>query len=257
MMETIIFPHPLMVVEQWGAATSRAVLIHGGNGTGANSFPAQKPLAARWTLLVPDRPGTGRSRDIGVRDFERDAEYVVDLLGDAGAHLVGHSYGGIVALYAAALRPQAVRSLVVIEPPMFGVVPGNAAVDEMRQAMIALWQNPPDPETFLRRFFDLSGAVVTLPPPPLPERILASARNMLTIRPPWEAQIPQQLRAAPFPKLVITGGHSSGYDAVAAEVAAAIGAEQQVIAGNKHSVQDLGEPFNQALEAFWRAAEGA
>jgi len=45
-------------------------------------------------------------------DFEEDARDIAALLCD-GAHLVGHSYCAIGALYAAALRPQAVRSLMV------------------------------------------------------------------------------------------------------------------------------------------------
>ncbi|MDZ4770710.1 MAG: alpha/beta hydrolase family protein [Chloroflexota bacterium] len=250
-MEPKVFAHPTLYVEQWGERGERVILIHGGNGSGANSFQAQKPLAERWTLLLPDRPGTGKSPDIGTRDFERDAAYIVDLMGE-GAHVVGHSYGGIVALYAAALRPAGVRSLTVIEPPMFGIVQGDPDVDAMRDGLIDLWTNPPDPETFLRRFFVLSGAVVTLPPSPLPPRLITASLNMLTIRPPWEATIPTGLDAAPFQKLVITGGHSRAYDVVAEGVAAAIGAARQVIAGNQHSVQDLGAPFNEALEAFWR-----
>jgi len=53
------------------------------------------------------------------QDFEEDARDIAALLGD-GAHLVGHSYGAVGALYAAALRPEAVHSLTVNEPPAFG-----------------------------------------------------------------------------------------------------------------------------------------
>jgi pimeloyl-ACP methyl ester carboxylesterase len=42
---------------------------------------------------------------------------------------VGHSYGAIGALCAAALRPQAVRSLTVNEPPAFRLARGDAAAD--------------------------------------------------------------------------------------------------------------------------------
>jgi len=53
-------------------------------------------------------------------DYEVDARDVVDLLA-AGAHLVGHSYGAVVAMLAAATRPDLVRSLALIEPPPWTV----------------------------------------------------------------------------------------------------------------------------------------
>jgi len=53
-------------------------------------------------------------------DYEVDARDVVDLLA-AGAHLVGHSYGAVVAMLAAATRPDLARSLALIEPPPWTV----------------------------------------------------------------------------------------------------------------------------------------
>ena len=42
-----------------------------------------------------------------------------------GAHLVGHSYGGVISLLAAAAVPERVRSLTVIEPPCTKVAAGD------------------------------------------------------------------------------------------------------------------------------------
>ena len=61
-------------------------------------------------------------------DFESEAPAIALLLGD-GAHLVGHSYGAVIALYAAALRPEAVRSLTVSEPGCLRVAAGDPRVD--------------------------------------------------------------------------------------------------------------------------------
>lgn len=49
------------------------------------------------------------------------------LLGRCGerAHLVGHSFGGAVALHVARMRPDLLSSLVVIEPVAFHLLPGN------------------------------------------------------------------------------------------------------------------------------------
>lgn len=55
--------------------------------------------------------------------LEHDLASVRALLERHGpAHLVGHSYGGSLALYAAAEQPHLVRSVAVYEPPLMGLV---------------------------------------------------------------------------------------------------------------------------------------
>jgi pimeloyl-ACP methyl ester carboxylesterase len=108
---------PELHVTVWGEGP-RAVLVHGGGAGGAYAFARQQPLAADYRLLLPDRPGTGASPADGPEDAGRDGQLIADLLG-SGAHLVGHSYGAVAAMVAAARRPEAVRSLTLIEPPVF------------------------------------------------------------------------------------------------------------------------------------------
>ena len=60
----------------------------------------QKPLAERWQLVVVNRPGFAPNPPEPRCDFEADAEAIAALL-DEPAHLVGHSYGGLIALLAA------------------------------------------------------------------------------------------------------------------------------------------------------------
>jgi pimeloyl-ACP methyl ester carboxylesterase len=244
--------HPPMYVERWGNGPA-LVLVHGGGAGGAANFQEQRPLAERWTLVLPDRPGHGRTPAHGRQDFETDAPLIADLLND-GAHLVGHSYGGVVALLAAALRPAAVRSLTVIEPAAFSVARGHAAVDELEHALIDLMTNPPEPEAFLRRFFALNGLPGQLPSP-LPPALVASARAIPGIRGPWEATIPTEaLRHAAFPKLIVSGGHSAAFECIADELARQIGAERAIISGAGHAVHQLGAPFNRRLEQFLNVA---
>jgi pimeloyl-ACP methyl ester carboxylesterase len=255
-MDTKVFQTEPLYVEQWGSGGSTAVLVHGGGNGGAANFQQQKLLADRWVLLLPDRQGHGKTPmpADGVRDFEKDAPLIADLLGD-GAHLLGHSYGGVVALLAAALRPDAVLSLTLVEPAAFQVAAGNAEVDAFAATVRDLWANPPEPEVFLRRFFEVNGIPAPLPssmPPPM----LAAAKAMLNIRGPWEAVIPvERLRAASFPKLIISGGHKDGFEAIADTLSDKIGAERLVLRGMGHSVQEVGEPFNAAVAAFWSKAE--
>jgi len=168
---------------------------------------------------------------------------------------VGHSYGGVVSLLAAAQRPDAVASLTVIEPPAFGVAVGEPAADGFIRRGKALWaEGPDDPAAFLPLFLDLVGA-------PKPARISPQlergARLLRTERGPWEATIPlDALAAAPFPKLVVSRAHDPAFDAVCDVLEGRLAAERFVLAGAGHGVQRLGPPFNERLEAFLRSAEG-
>lgn len=239
---------PTLYVERWGSGPG-VLMVHGGGAGGAANFQQQRPLAERWTLVLPDRPGHGRTPAHGRQDFATDAPLIAGLLGD-GAHLVGHSYGGVVALLVAALRAEAVHSLTLIEPAAFGVARGVPAVDTLERALMELMANPPEPEQFLQQFFALSGVAATLPSP-LPPPLLASALAIPKIRGPWEATIPvAQLAAARFPKLVVSGGHSAAFEAIADALAQQIGAQRSVVAGAGHSVQEVGAAFNQLLEQF-------
>jgi pimeloyl-ACP methyl ester carboxylesterase len=154
--------------------------VHGGTpGVGAEAFAAQRPLAQRRHLVLPDRPGHGQTPAEGREDFERDAALLAPLLGPGGAHVVGHSYGGVVALYIAAGHPERVRSLTLIEPPAFWLAPEDPATVAMSAANRTLIEDPPsDPWETLERFFALVG-MEPLPavlasmkplPPPYPGR---------------------------------------------------------------------------------------
>jgi pimeloyl-ACP methyl ester carboxylesterase len=90
-------------------------------------------LADRYRVLAPDFygcGGTGRWRE-GAFSLADEAEIVYALLLRAGgrAHLVGHSYGGAVALQIALRRGAAVRSLTLIEPVAFHVLREPNAID--------------------------------------------------------------------------------------------------------------------------------
>jgi pimeloyl-ACP methyl ester carboxylesterase len=219
------------------------------------AWAQQRPLADRWTLVVPDLRGYWPNPPAERQDFEVDAADIAELLGD-GMHLVGFSYGGVGALLAAAQRPEAVRSLTVIEPPAFGLAPEDPAAAAVVTQSLDLWANGPrDPEAFLRIFLQAMGANAN-PPSPLPPPLLQHARLLQNGRQPSEAEIPlAELRAAPFPKLVISGGQSAAFEAVCDVLELEVGAERAVITGAGHTVQMTGAPFNERLERLLIAAE--
>jgi len=60
------------------------------------------------------------------------------LEGLGGAHLIGHSYGGAVALKLACRRPSLVRSVAVYEPVLFGLLRADAASRRELQGVVTV-----------------------------------------------------------------------------------------------------------------------
>ena len=239
-------------VERIGSGP-RVVLVHG-SATGPETWSRQRPLAERWTLELVTRPGFWPLEPVARVDFEADAPPVAEQLGD-GAHLVGHSYGGVITLLAAAERPDAVRSLTVIEPPALDVARGDPDVDAMVSRVEELWSGaPPEARVFLEEFLRTVGSSVPMPeelPPPLQR----GAELLLVERAPHEARIPlTALRHAGFPVLVVSGGHSPVFDAVCDVLERELGAERAVLPGAGHAAQRA-PGFNEVLEDFLARAE--
>ena len=232
------------------------VLVHGSIVDARRTWRAQFSLAERWSLCLPNRPGFGGSPSLPRGDFELEAPLIAELLGD-GAHLVGHSYGAVIALLAAALQPQAVRSLTVSEPGLLRVAAGDPAADALLERGEQLYRGgstiPPD--QFLRMFREgVHSAHHT--PEELPSWLERGAMLAARERPPWEAEIPfGELAAWRFPKLVVSGGHSAAFEAVCDVVAERIGAERAVVAGRGHTIPSAGEAYNARVEKFLTGAE--
>ncbi len=243
-------------VERLGSGPP-VVLVHGSVVGPERTWRAQRSLAERWELILPCRPGFGASPALpGGGDFAAEAPLVAELLGD-GAHLVGHSYGAVIALLAAAARPSAVRSLTVSEPGALRLAAGDPAVDETIANGEMLYAHRAEiaPIDFVRLFRSGVGSAHETPDE-LPDWLERGARHVMAERPPWEAEIPlAALAAAPFPTLAISGGHSPVFEAVCDALATAVGAERAVIPGRNHTIPSTGEPYNLVLEAFLATAE--
>jgi pimeloyl-ACP methyl ester carboxylesterase len=215
----------------------------------------QLPLAERWTLVIADRPGFGDSPPLERGDFELEAPLFAELLGD-GAHLVGHSYGAVIALLAAAERPRAVRSLTVSEPGALKLA-GTPEAGKMIADGELLFsaRDRIEPADFLR-FFRSGAGSSRGTPPELSEELLRGAELAMAERPSWEADVPlAELADAGFPVLAISGGHSPVFEAVSDAIAERLGAERAVIEGRGHNVPETGAPYNERLERFLRSAE--
>jgi pimeloyl-ACP methyl ester carboxylesterase len=208
-----------------------------------------------FSPLGLDRRGYGKSPVAQGEDFLRDADDIANLMGE-GAHLVGHSYGGLGVLFAAARRPNATLSVALLEPAAMTLgqyyPAARALVEEVRR----LWDQDLPDEDWVIRFLKAVGS----DPDALPTELLAATVSLVPVfrhgRPVWHSDLPlTELAAARFPKLVVSGGHSAGFDAICDDLAERIGASRAVAAGAGHEVQFTGRALNERLLALWRGAD--
>ncbi len=92
------------------------VLLHGQPGSAADWLEVAGRLPAPLHAVAVDRPGYGSS-PLAACGFAANARAVLDELDSRGiqrAVLVGHSYGGGVALSAASLAPHRVEAVVLL-----------------------------------------------------------------------------------------------------------------------------------------------
>jgi pimeloyl-ACP methyl ester carboxylesterase len=229
------------------------VLVHGSIQNSV-TWVRQLPLAREFTLVLPDRPGYPPNPPLSSNDsidFEQQADEMAGLL-DGGAHVAGFSYGGVIALLAAARRPDAVWSLTVIEPPCLGIARGDPVVDATVAAYEPLYALD-DPAEFVAGFSAAFGPEGRVPATIRPGDE-QGVQALMAERRPWEADIPLgELAAAGFPVLVCSSGGHPAYEAVCDVLERALAAERAVLPGAGHAVQ-FAPGFNARFADFLRRA---
>lgn len=243
------------------------LLIHGSlsGDPELDDWHAQAVLADAYELRMVARRGYFKSPDRPPGyGFDAESDELAALL-DESTHVVGFSYGGFLALLMAAKRPGVIRSLTLIEPSSLSIGRGDPDLEGLivRVAPVLAAAPRMTAEQYLVAFRRaLRGLPADAPleltaqdrrdlVDPIMRRGIEAARLE---QPQWEATIPLNvLAAAPFPKLVISGGWSPAFEAICDTLEQRLPAKRAVIRGAGHLVQMTGEPFNQRLLAFLRA----
>jgi pimeloyl-ACP methyl ester carboxylesterase len=98
------------------------LLIHGSPGSLEDWAPIFERLAGSMRVTAFDRPGHGYSGDPGVYSPDANARFAEGLIGRLGLKhtiVVGHSYGGAIALALALRAPSSVAAYVTIDSSVY------------------------------------------------------------------------------------------------------------------------------------------
>jgi 2-hydroxy-6-oxonona-2,4-dienedioate hydrolase len=101
------------------------LLLHGGTGSRTHWERNIDELAVHFAVLAPDLPGTGKSPDVppglSASEYAQLVHHELDrLIGQQPLHLVGFSFGAVLAANFAARRGDQVRALTLLGPGGFG-----------------------------------------------------------------------------------------------------------------------------------------
>jgi len=252
------------------------VALHCSAASGAQWQRLVEHLGGEFRSITPDQWSCGASDPWpGHRAFSLagEAAPILRLIERAAqpVHLVGHSYGGGVALHIARVRPWAVRSLTLIEPSIFHVLRCGgeseralfAEVAEVAQEIAEALASG-DYRHGMGRFVDYwngAGAWTTMPR----EAWLKLTPRIGKVVLDFRALVEEPAGLADYaalrvPVLLVQGERSPAPSRRIVELLAAAVPHAQVvrIAGAGHmSPLTHAQPVNEAIAAHLRALAGA
>lgn len=126
--------------ETWGAGHN-LFMLHAGGGSGGQWQRVAATLQRQCRIVAPDLIGSGRTGAwprSGELTHDHQADLVAHLVeqeGGGAVDIVGHSYGGAVAVRLILRRPELVRTLVLVEPVLTLLLRevGDPLYDEYRE----------------------------------------------------------------------------------------------------------------------------
>lgn len=236
------------------------VAVHGGLLGGRLTFgPVLADWAQHFRVLVPDRRGFQHSPGPGgtIAEQARDLEAFIDTHAGGRAHVLGFSFGGVVALTALQLERRLFSSLTVVEAPAVTLCAGDREALELRAWLGRLYEAAVAGDAVLRDFFEI-----------MDPRALGRIDALLAADDPglhvaldellvWRTPLsPAGLAGSRVPTLAVTGERSPpSLRAVGRRVAVATGGRHHVLAAAGHAAHLAGPPFRELLSAHIAAAE--
>lgn len=233
------------------------LLVHGFAQSHRSWLANMAALASRYRVMAIDLPGFGASTKAALSSLEEFGQFMVHLLDSQGltsAHVVGHSFGGLLALGLALDQPHRVRSVTVLATA--GMGPTNSDFrakivrartrDEIRDAIAMAFHDPV-------RFGDLIDKIVefqlTYRSEPAVMTLLAKLGAALD---EWIPNVQSRLDEIRLPMLVLWGKEDRATPAAHAErVRSFRNAEVHLFEGAGHAAQfEAAEAFNAKLLSF-------
>ncbi|TNM36180.1 alpha/beta fold hydrolase [Nocardioides albidus] len=252
-------PDGIIHVDDTGSGPT-ILCLHGIGSSSASFAPQREALADEFRILAWDAPGYGRSADVEAGldlDGYADAAAAVIEQHAAGGpvHVLGVSWGGVIAVRLASRHPHLLRSLVVADSSRGSAVdPDKAAAMRERAEQLAEQGN--------EAFAAARGPRLVSPaaPPELVDRVVAGMRD--AIRLPGYAQaaevmaatdLTEELGKVDLPTLVLCGDQDQ-VTGIAESQALAGGIPDAVfvtLRGAGHLAnQESPEAFNAWLSSF-------
>jgi pimeloyl-ACP methyl ester carboxylesterase len=162
---------------------------------------------------------------------------------------VGFSYGGVGCSILAGERPERVKSLTLVESPIYKVAPDRPEVQEIIASGDAVLAGEADENTE-RRFLANAGMEpdsLTGRHRELMREAIAAARGG---RSPSEADPHlDAIVSAGVPAMVVSGGHHNGIEILCDALADRLDARREIVSGAGHAVPRA-PGFNEVLEDF-------
>lgn len=218
-------------------ARPQLVFVHGVMDR-SSGFDRVRRRLADFVTVAYDRRGYARSRAVPVAGCGF-SDHLTDLLaiieGRGPVVLIGHSYGGDLAIAAAIARPDVVRAIVVFEPPMPWTDWWPSTAGGSTLAVAASDGPEAAAEAFMRRI--VSDRIWDrLPIETRRERRSEGDALIVDLTSLRGGPVPFDPTSCRVPALVVRGSDSPPHQQRAAETIAALlpGAELAVIEGSGH-----------------------
>jgi lipase len=128
-----------LTVARWGGGPGTVVGVHGISAS-HRAWSAVGEHLGGITLVAPDLRGRGASGGLsgpfGMAAHARDVLSVIDHIGQRQVVVTGHSMGGYVALELAAVAPERVSSLVLVDGGLATPLPPGADIDGLLETTL-------------------------------------------------------------------------------------------------------------------------